>query len=71
MLWRRYTELLQDRNTEKAKETETRLDQKVWSEVLMVSSTSKRMDIMLPVHKQLLKHHNYPDYGTWKPQYAP
>jgi len=29
------------------------------------------MDIALPVYRQLLKRHNYPDYGTWKPQYAP
>ena len=71
MQWRRYTELLQDRERQKAKETESRLDQKVRSKVLMVRHTSKRMDIMLPVHRQLLKHHNYPDYGTWKPQYAP
>ena len=25
----------------------------------------------LPVHWWLLKRQNYPDYGTWKPQYAP
>jgi len=29
------------------------------------------MDTKLPVYRQLLKRHNYPDYGTWKPQYAP
>jgi len=49
----------------------TRRHQKVRSPVSAALVMLKRMDIVLPVYRQLLKRHNYPDYGTWKPQYAP
>ena len=49
----------------------TRRHQKVRSLVSAVLSMLKRMDIALPVYRQLLKRHNYPDFGTWKPQCAP
>ena len=48
-----------------------RRHQKVRSQVSVALCMLKRMDIALPVYRQLLKRHNYSDYGTWKPQYAP